>query len=392
MKPLQQNFQIQYSYSVSFTQNLFNPENHDLADFLDNFGLQESKKKALFVIDSGLIPFHPELPQQIQQYFTEEKTSVSLVGDLIYVTGGEESKNDTTQLNKVIEAVDQYGIDRHSFLIAIGGGAVLDMAGYAAAISHRGVKHIRIPTTVLSQNDSGVGVKNGVNFQGKKNFLGTFVPPIAVFNDSEFLKTLDDRDWRSGISEALKVALIKDHNFFEWIEANAENLAHRNLEVMNQLIYRCAEMHLEHIRSGDPFESGSSRPLDFGHWAAHKLEYLTNFEIRHGEAVAIGIALDCTYSYMTGRLSLTDLKRILHVFETLGFDLYHPKLEENNKENLIVGLNEFREHLGGRLTIMLLDRVGKGIEVHEMDNQLIIDSVNFLADYRTSSITSSVVI
>ncbi len=391
MKPLQQNFQIQYSYSVSFTQNLFHPDNHMLADFLNNFGLQESKKKALFVIDSGLLPFHPQLIQQIQHYFTEERTAVSLVSEIIVVTGGEEVKNDTAQLNKVIEAVDQHGIDRHSFLIAIGGGAVLDMAGYAAAVSHRGVKHVRIPTTVLSQNDSGVGVKNGVNFQGKKNFLGAFVPPIAVFNDSEFLKTLDDRDWRSGISEALKVALIKDNRFFEWIESQTGNLAQRDLETMNQLIYRCAEMHLEHIRSGDPFESGSSRPLDFGHWAAHKLEYLTHFEVRHGEAVAIGIALDCTYSYLQGRLSLDDLQRILQIFIKLGFDLYHPKLEENNKENLIAGLNEFREHLGGRLTIMLLDQIGKGVEVHEMDNQLIIDAVNFLADYRTSAVEQTVI-
>lgn len=392
MKPLQQNFQISYSYSVYFTQNLFHPDNTMLADFLNSYGLQESKKKALFVIDSGLLPFYPDLIQQIQTYFSEERTSVALVSDIIAVTGGEEVKNNTSQLNKVIEAVDHYGIDRHSFLIAIGGGAVLDMAGYAAAISHRGVKHVRIPTTVLSQNDSGVGVKNGVNFQGKKNFLGTFVPPIAVFNDSEYLKTLDDRDWRSGISEALKVALIKDRSFFEWIEAEAQNLAHRDMDSMNQLIYRCAEMHLEHIRSGDPFESGSSRPLDFGHWAAHKLEYLTNFAIRHGEAVAIGIALDCTYSYLTGRLSFNDLKRILNVFVQLGFELYHPKLEENNKINLIVGLNEFREHLGGRLTIMLLDEIGKGVEVHEMDDQLIIDSVNFLADYRTSLIEESAAI
>jgi 3-dehydroquinate synthase len=385
MKPLQQNFQINYSYSVSFTENLFDTSNLVLADFLNNFGLQESKKKALFVIDSGVIAHHPHLVKQIKTYFTAERTPVSLVENIIVVTGGEDVKNDTEQLHKVVEAVDVYGIDRHSFLIAIGGGGVLDMAGYAAAISHRGVKHVRIPTTVLSQNDSGVGVKNGVNFQGKKNFLGTFVPPIAVFNDSEFLKTLDDRDWRSGISEAIKVALIKDASFFEWIEENVEKLAARDLATMNQLIYRCAEMHLEHIRSGDPFESGSSRPLDFGHWAAHKLEYLTNFEVRHGEAVAIGIALDCAYAYLIGKLSQEALDRIVKVIVGLGFDLYHPKLEENNKENLIIGLNEFREHLGGRLTIMLLDTIGKGVEVHEMNAQLIRDAVDYLADYSIST-------
>ena len=203
-------------------------------------------------------------------------------------------------------------------------------------------------------------------------------PPIAVFNDSTFLHTLDDRDWRSGISEAIKVALIKDAAFFGWIEQNVEALAQRDLPTMEYLIHRCAEMHTEHIRSGDPFEFGSSRPLDFGHWAAHKLEYLTGFQIRHGEAVAIGIALDSIYSFKKGLLSEDELHRILDVFHKLGFDLYHPKLAENDNINLRNGLTEFREHLGGRLTIMLLEEIGRGVEVHEMDNSLIAESVDYL--------------
>src|SRR5690606_30287435 len=113
-----------------------------------------------------------------------------------------------------------------------------------AAISHRGVRHIRIPTTVLAQNDSGIGVKNSVNYRGKKNFLGTFVPPVAVINDRVFLRTLEIRDWRSGMAEAVKVALIKDLEFFEWIEANTEALSARSEEEMTQLILKCADLHL----------------------------------------------------------------------------------------------------------------------------------------------------
>ncbi len=249
---------------------------------------------------------------------------VDLIPDLHIIPGGEGAKNDPALVDQLIEAVDRYGIDRHSYVIAIGGGSVLDLVGYVAAISHRGIRHIRIPTTVLSQNDSGIGVKNGVNYRGKKNFLGSFAPPVAVFNDAEFLKTLDDRDWRAGISEAIKVALIKDQPFFEWLETNAEKLAARDLDTMQYLIHRCAELHLDHIASGDPFEMGSSRPLDFGHWSAHKLEQLTDFEVRHGEAVAIGIALDSLYSQRLGWLSEADTHRILNLERTLGFSLFHP--------------------------------------------------------------------
>jgi 3-dehydroquinate synthase len=258
---------------------------------------------------------------------------------------------------------------------------MLDMVGYASAIAHRGVKHIRIPTTVLSQNDSGVGVKNGVNFHGKKNFLGTFAPPVAVFNDSFFLTTLSDRDWRSGIAEAIKVALIKDLPFFDWLENNVKSLAERNEKAMNEQIYRCAQLHINHIASGDPFELGSARPLDFGHWVAHKLEYLSNFTIRHGEAVAVGICVDSIYSHLIGNISELELHRILRIFTDLGFQIYHPALAENEKSNLWLGLNEFREHLGGQLTITILGKLGKGIEVHSIDFEVVKKSVDYLFHY-----------
>ena len=303
------------------------------------------------------------------------------------MVGGEASKNDEAIYKEIVEATHLYGIDRHSYIAVIGGGAVIDMVGFAAAISHRGIRLIRIPTTVLSQNDSAVGVKNSVNLFGKKNYLGTFTPPYAVLNDFNFLKTLDDRDWRSGISEAIKVALIKDLSFFTWIEENSSALAAREMAPMQELIIRCAQMHLDHISGKDPFEFGSSRPLDFGHWAAHKLEHLSDFRIRHGEAVAIGIALDSTYSYLKEWISEDDLTRIIAVFKTLGFELFAPEL---GGDNLIKGLKEFQEHLGGQLTIMLLKALGKGEEVHEMDHELIHQAIDLLKSYnQTQNLVTS---
>ena len=398
MTHLQQSFAVRFSYTTFFSEHLFDLTNPTFADFFGQPTANESAKKLFFVLDGGVVDAQPELPAAIRQYVAQMAASVTLVPSLLTVPGGEVAKNDPALVEQIVAAVDQYGIDRHSYIVAIGGGSVLDLVGYAAAISHRGIRHIRIPTTVLSQNDSGVGVKNGVNYRGKKNFLGTFAPPVAVFNDSTFLTTLDDRDWRAGIAEAVKVALIKDRPFFEWIVANASALAARDMPTMQYLIHRCAEMHLQHIAgrsegrtpadAGDPFEQGSSRPLDFGHWSAHKLEQLTNFSIRHGEAVAIGIAMDTLYSNQLGWLSDHDTERVLTTLRTLGFSLYEPMLSENNSEGVLRGLTEFREHLGGRLTIMLLDALGHGVEVHDMDEEVIRRVIGFLKHSGTASIAA----
>lgn len=377
---LQQSFSVHFEYKIFFTTHLFDRTNPVFRGYLEDSPKEGVIKKLLFVVDDAVINHHQQLREQVTQYISEI-SSYSLAA-IISVTGGEEVKNSEEDFLKVVTAVNRYGIDRHSYVVAIGGGSVLDMVGYASAVSHRGIRLIRIPTTVLAQNDSGVGVKNSINFFGKKNFLGTFAPPVAVFNDAHFLTTLSERDWRSGIAEAVKVALIKDALFFRWLEENAAAMMGRNMIAMQYQIKRCAELHIQHIASGDPFEMGSSRPLDFGHWSAHKLEQLTDFSIRHGEAVAMGIALDSTYSYLTGKLDEPSLRRILSLLEAMGFALLHPLSEIYDTQHpLLQGLAEFREHLGGRLSITLLKAIGEGEEVHHMEPALIIKASQWLQQY-----------
>ena len=359
---LQQNVTVKFTYGVHFTKGLFEVTNPLLSQVVSEGS--DRAKSVLVAVDSGVIEHHPQLIAQISSYVEHYADKINLAARPIIIPGGEEAKNDPALVDNIQRAIERSGLCRHSYVLAIGGGAVVDLVGYAAATAHRGIRLIRIPTTVLAQNDSGVGVKNGVNAFGKKNFLGTFAPPHAVINDFNFLTTLGDRDWRSGIAEAIKVALIKDRGFFEFISNNAKNLALRDAEAMEYLIYRCCQLHLDHIANyGDPFEMGSSRPLDFGHWAAHKLEHLTNYSLRHGEAVAIGMALDCTYSYLTGLLNKADWKQIISTIKQLGFDLYTLELADDAVFN---GLAEFREHLGGKLAIMLLSEIGKGLEVNQV--------------------------
>lgn len=375
---IKQQFSVQFEYNVYFTTALFNLQNVVFANFLEE-KRTASLQKIFFVIDENVIRENSNLMAEIKAYFKKYDTVV-LVEDILIMPGGEAVKNDLILFNKIVEAVNNSNLDRHSYIVAIGGGSLLDVAGYAAAVAHRGVRHIRIPTTTLSQNDSGIGVKNGVNYLNKKNFLGTFAPPLAVFNDELFLLTLDDRNWRSGISEAIKVALIKDEPFFSWIESNAIKLVERDLKIMNYLVRRCAELHLQHIAGDDPFEIGSSRPLDFGHWSAHKLEQLTNFGVLHGEAVAMGIALDSIYSTFSGRLSIQKADRVIKLLLALGFEITHPFMEVGKDNSLLDGLDEFRQHLGGQLTIMLLCDIGKGEEVHEIDNELLAKSARYLKE------------
>jgi 3-dehydroquinate synthase len=370
---LRARFSVSCGYSVHFTRDALDPENPTLARAVRG---EHWPVVVLPVVDSGLLAHHPSIPERLDAYARRYGGRFRLVGLPVVLPGGERVKEDIRHADAILAAVNERAVDRHSYVLAVGGGALLDVAGYAAAVAHRGVRLIRMPTTVLAQNDAGIGVKNGLNAYGKKNFLGTFAPPAAVINDELFLTTLSDRDWKAGTSEAVKVALLKDAAFFDELEELAPAVGERELAAMSSLIRRCAELHLSHITgSGDPFETGSNRPLDFGHWSAHKLEVLSGYRLRHGEAVAIGIALDCTYAHLAGLLPVAQLRRVLALLEAFGFSLSVPELDD---PRLLDGLVDFREHLGGELTVTLLRTIGGSLDVHEIDRMLMTRAIRSL--------------
>src|SRR5438876_849208 len=378
MDLIERAIQVSYRHRVYFTRRVFDPANLALKEVLSN-GESKEQHKVFVVLDESLARAQPALARNIESYFAAFPDLLKLVCPPFVIEGGERTKNSYFHVSEIHSHIDRYHIDRHAYVIAVGGGAILDAVGLAAATAHRGCRLVRIPSTTLSQDDSGVGVKNGINGFGKKNFLGTFAPPFAVINDFDLLASLSPRDKRAGYVEAVKVALIRERNFFEIIGRDSDALRAFDPEAMQRLIYRCAELHVNHIAtSGDPFEFGSARPLDFGHWAAHKLEQLSDYAIRHGEAVAIGIALDTIYSRKMECLDAASAERVLHLLEKLGFELFANELLHVDSENnlmVLKGLEEFREHLGGQLTLTLLKAIGQGFEVHTMNLPRVIESI-----------------
>ena len=367
---IRQQISVSWDFPVTFTQRLFTLENPALVETLDRLG-EGRRHRAVVFIDSQVAAVHPQLAAQVRAYFLAYPQRLELALDPQIVAGGEAAKNDFALVENFMRLLLEKRMDRQSFVIIVGGGAVMDSVGLAAALVHRGLRQVRVPTTVLGQNDAGVGVKNGVNFLGGKNAIGTFAPPFAVLNDFDFLLSLPDRDWLCGVSEAFKVAIIRDAKFFDWLCANAAKFPARDPDAMQYLVMRCAEIHLEHIRTGgDPFEYGRARPLDFGHWSAHKLELLSGFRISHGEAVASGILLDSIYAANQSWIDSAALARIRAGLAESGFALWFEEFDARDdagQRTIFAGLRDFQEHLGGELTVTFPDGLGARQEVHEID-------------------------
>ncbi|MFA4945039.1 MAG: 3-dehydroquinate synthase [Lentisphaeria bacterium] len=360
-------------FAVHFTRGLFDPGNPLLGRTLRE-GPEPPPARWLCCLDAGLAAAQPELAARIRAY-AAARPELELLHDPLLLPGGEAAKNSFEIPHKVLRLARRLHLSRQSHIVAVGGGAFLDAVGFAAALIHRGARLVRVPSTVLAQNDSGVGVKNGLNLGGSKNFLGTFAPPAAVLADFALLATLADRDWIAGIAEAFKVAVIKDAAFLEWLLAHAPALRRRDQAAMERLIHRCATLHLEHIAAGgDPFEQGNARPLDFGHWSAHKLESLTSHELRHGEAVALGIALDLLVAAELGFITAADARRVTAGLAAAGLPVRHEALgwtDPAGRPFVLQGIEEFREHLGGRLAITLPNPLGARREIGQLDEALL---------------------
>ena len=347
-----------------------------LLDLLEPSG--DLPPRVQFWVDESIAQAQPDLRHRLRAFVLRHTGRITPTGNIQILPGGETVKNDIHLLERMLKVFHAANLDRRSYIVVIGGGAVLDAVGFAAAIAHRGIRLVRLPTTTLAQADSGVGVKNSVNLFHKKNWLGTFCVPWGIINDSALLSSLPDRDFVCGFSEAVKVTLLKSRARFDELCRLADQIRERDMPAAELMIRVSAELHRAHItQGGDPFEMLEARPLDYGHWSAHKLEVMSDFQLKHGEAVAIGVAVDTVYSSLVHGLPKAEVKRVLDCLDRLGLVLDHPALHET--ATLFAGLEEFRQHLGGRLTVTMLRDVGAPLEVHEVDHVQMSEAIRQVA-------------
>lgn len=375
---IDRSFAVPFVHRLRFTEDVFGADQDVFLDLLESS--TDRPARVQFWLDEHVANASPVLVDRIEDLAQSCPDRFELAGNIQIVPGGEAVKNDIHILERMLKVFNAHDLDRRSYVVPIGGGAVLDAVGFAVAIAHRGLRLIRLPTTTLAQDDSGVGVKNSVNLFQKKNWIGTFAVPWAVINDQALLETLPDRDFVCGFSEAVKVSLLKDKSLFDTLCKSAAKIRRRDMQVAAPVIRRSAELHLDHItRGGDPFEMLEARPLDYGHWSAHKMEVMSNFELKHGEAVGIGVAVDTIYSSLALGFPKQDAQRVLHCLRTLGLQLDHPVLHETDV--LFAGMEEFRQHLGGRLTLTMLRNVGDPVDVHEIDHDKMRRAIEHVAQF-----------
>ena len=350
----------QLSYPIFVGNNLLSQSGDLLKPYINN-------KKIIIIYDHYFCQKNV-INKNLERFIQSIKIKAFSL-DLISISGGDGTKN-MSQLTKVLENILSLEIDRDTIIIAFGGGVIGDVAGFAASILLRGINFIQVPTTLLSQVDSSVGGKTGVNGLLGKNLIGTFHQPLAVIADTDVLKSLPERELRAGFSEVIKYGLIKDKEFFAWLEENyTEILNHDDLKLKEIIIKSCS-LKSEIIKN-DEKENGKRALLNLGHTFAHAIESFGNYDGRiiHGEAVGIGICMAFKLSYKLGFCDYINVKRVKDLFE-------QSKLPTSLKDipNLSISPSEMlakfkydKKNRQDKLTFILNNKIGDSFIKQNVD-------------------------
>ena len=274
--------------------------------------------------------------------------------EAVVLPDGEEHKNlDTIAL--ILDALVGHRFSRDGVVLALGGGVVGDMAGFAAAIYQRGIDFIQVPTTLLAQVDSAVGGKTGINHPGGKNLVGAFHQPLCVLSDSDTLHTLPDRELSAGLAEVVKCGLIADAQFFGWIEEHAAALLKRDAGALNHVIRRSCEVKAD-VVAGDEREHGRRALLNLGHTFGHAIELCAGYgQLLHGEAVGAGMAMAARFSHRLGWLAAADVERIAQLLQALKLPVRPPRV---NAEEFLAGMAMDKKVLRGQIRLVLVPGIG----------------------------------
>lgn len=290
----------------------------------------------------------------------------------IFISSGERIKNIDTY-NEICEKLLSKNIDRKSLIIAIGGGTLGDLVGFVASTILRGVRLTYIPTTLLSQVDSSIGGKNGINTKNGKNLIGVFYQPQEVIIDTNFLKTLPLREIKSGYAEIIKHALIKDYNFFKWLDNRYDKIFELNIKILEETIYKSILIKLWYVQK-DPNENlidkNSRAMLNFGHSFGHALETFYNYskKLNHGEAISIGMFVEASFSYYLGYLTKYELNLILDHFKKVKLKTFDKNIY--NKKIIEIIQKDKKNH-NNRVNIVLLKKIGECFFKRNINNNLL---------------------
>lgn len=286
----------------------------------------------------------------------------------VILPDGEQYKN-LDCLNRIFDALLEARHNRTTTLVALGGGVVGDMTGFAAACYQRGVNFIQVPTTLLSQVDSSVGGKTGVNHPLGKNMIGAFHQPEAVLIDTLVLDTLPDRELSAGLAEVVKYGLIYDAEFFAWLEQNMEALRARDNAALTHAIYRSCQIKAQ-VVAQDERESGIRALLNLGHTFGHAIETAQGYgNWLHGEAVGTGMLMAADLSARCGWLSVDDVIRTRRLIEAAGLPVQAPA--EMSAEQFVELMAVDKKVLDGRLRLVLLHAIGEALVTEEIDPALL---------------------
>ena len=357
------------SYPIIIGDNILSSSGEILKEFI-------YKKNVIVIYDSFFSV--KTSPNNKFEEFVQSINKLTTTLNFISIPGGDQTKN-INQLNEIIEKVLTYGIDRQNVIIAFGGGVIGDIAGFAASILLRGINYIQVPTTLLSQVDSSVGGKTGINSKIGKNLIGSFHQPQAVLADINILKTLPNREFRAGFAEVIKYGLIKDLEFFNWLNQEYDSIFIYDKIKLQKMITKSCEIKAKIIKN-DEKEGGKRALLNLGHTFAHAIESFGNFDGRiiHGEAVSIGICLAFKLSNKLCFCSTDDTKKVINLFQKskLPTSLHDIKKISISTSGMIQKFKLDKKNRQNELTFILNKRIGESFIKHNVNVNVLTQFLN----------------
>lgn len=323
-----------------------------------------AEKKVCIVTDTHVKPLYAEAVEEVLKPLCAKVCVYA-------IPAGEENKT-LDSVKDVYAFLIKEGFGRKDILVALGGGVVGDMTGYVAATYLRGVDYIQIPTTLLSQNDSSIGGKTGVDFDGYKNMVGAFKMPKLVYMNLEVLKTLDDRQFFSGFAEVMKHGLIKDQKFYIWLIENMYEICERDLDVLEEMILRsCTVKKL--VVEKDPTEQGERALLNFGHTIGHAIEKYKNFSLTHGECISLGMVAAAYISWKRDKIGMETYYEIRDMFVPFYLPI---SIDDIDSAEVLRLTKSDKKAEAGTIKFILLNRIGQAVIDKTVTDEEILAAIN----------------